>query len=183
MHLYFYKFVDIFFFSIYVCFDVTTFVSGTRLSLIRSLGCSLVRLLICHHSNNPVISLLPAGLLSRKIWAYRRDTCTQHIWMFQCADTLFYQTVSAMTSVSLLIGQSLLLNKQRKANCVWAGAARDHFPVLTVLCPPLQLDAGTLLCGYSWPMWRTWLNGLAEKSHFQEPMAPQHHRHIQPFAS
>lgn len=96
IHLYFYKFVDMFCcFCVCVCFDVTTFISGTRLSLIRSLGCSLVCLLICHHSNTPVISLLPAGLLSRKIRDYRRDTCTQHIWMFQCADTLFYQTVSA----------------------------------------------------------------------------------------
>lgn len=89
---YFYKFVDVFFsFCLFVCFVATTFILGTGLSLIKSLGCSLVRPLICHHSNNPVISPLPAGLLSRKIRLdYRRATSTQHIYMFLCADKLFY---------------------------------------------------------------------------------------------
>lgn len=73
---YFYKFVDVFFLAIsFLCVVATTFILGTGLSLIKSLGCSLVRPLICHHSNNPVISLLPAGLLSRKI---RLQTCHKH---------------------------------------------------------------------------------------------------------
>lgn len=84
------------FFSFWVCFVAATFILGTGLSLIKSLGCSLVRPLICHHSNNPVICLLPAGLLSRKIRLDdRRATSTQHIYMFLCADKLFYRTVSA----------------------------------------------------------------------------------------
>ena len=130
----------IFSFFIFACFDVTTCISGTRLSLIRNLGCSPVYWSV----TIPTILLSPSCQLDS--WAEKiKTTDVTHAHnTFECFSAQTHSSTKPaqpLTWVSLLIGQSL--NKQRKVNSVWAGAAWYHFAVLTVLCPPpsLQLDA------------------------------------------
>lgn len=137
MHLYIYKFFDMFcFFFPFSC--VLMWPPSFQGRDFPSLGVAVVLLSVYWSVTIPTVLLSPSCQLdsSRKIRDYRRDTCTQHI---ECSSVQTHSSTKLsqpLTSASLLIGQSLLLNQQRKANSVWPWASRDHFPVLTVLCPP-----------------------------------------------
>lgn len=122
----------------------------------------------------PVISPLPAGHLSSKNAEPQAQThtCT-HITPQMCIVQGYFsilQLSQQPTSMSLVISQSLFVSKTNtnantlclgSSSLAWSPIANWPLPPPAGCCSSPVSQSGCLLCGHSWRMRGTWLNGLA----------------------
>lgn len=123
--------------------------------------------------NAPVISPLPAGHLSRKNAEPQAQThtCT-HITpqMCLCAEILFYLATVSAANLSVSCNLSISVSKTNtnanalclaSSSLAWSPIANWPLPPPAGCCSSPVSQSGCLLCGHSWRMRGTWLNGLA----------------------